>query len=537
MPSESYEPIPSRWARPALLLALAVGATLRALVFARNDSLWGDEAMLAANVCHRTVGELAGPLDYNQGAPYGFLALSRALVEAFGPSEWVLRLPALAAGLAALPLAALLAWRLLSPWGAAIAAGLFAFSPHAVAYAAEFKQYEVDLAVAAGLTLLTLRCLGDSGARKPAVRDGAESSPAQRFRAVADGGLSPEGSRTLDTLALALAGALAVWFSHPAAFVLGGAGLALVCAQPRRLGRLAGVGACWAASFAACFALILKPLAGNGYLADYWAGAFWPLPPRDLGDLAWLAHHAIAAFDLPGGFATAGFGSAGLAAFAALLGAGRLARSSRPALVLLVAPVGLALLASALGKYPFAGRFLFFALPATCVLVAAGLGEAAKRLGAGVAVALGVILAAPLLGECRSQLRQSSHAEAVRPVLARLAHDAVPGETLLANAKALPALGYYLPRTPALPQSAITLAESPSGLARQVAALPGGPVLVVLAHATPPEVAAVRALLAMRCGFAPPEAAAPGVVAVRAVLPGGGASNPVQPAGFRLSGP
>ncbi len=497
-----------RLATAALLVGLLAGAVLRVIVYARNDSLWGDEAMLAANVCRKSVGELAGPLDYNQGAPFGFLAVSRWLVEAFGGAECVLRLPALVAGLASLPLVALVARRLLSPRVAAGAMWLVALSPHAVSYCAEFKQYELDLAIAAGLTLLTLRCLAPGG------------------RTLANG------------LAAATGGALAVWLSHPAVFVLGGAGLALLGSRDgrRRLGWLAPVAGCWAASFAACFVLILKPLAGNRYLAEYWAGAFWPLPPRSVGDVAWLAHHAVAPFDLPAGFATAGFCSAGLAAFAALLGAGHLSRSNRPALVLLLAPLGLALVASALGKYPFAGRFLFFGVPAMYVLVAAGLGDAVARLGGRAALGLGLILAAPLLCECRAQLRQSSHCEDLRPVLARLGRGAVPGERLLANAKALPALGYYLPRTPGLPQTATALAESPAGLARQLSGYPAGPVLVVLSHATPSEVSVVRALLAALSGLAPSEVAAPGVVAVRAVLPGATGVNPLTQAGFRLNG-
>ena len=512
MPERSVAPDDinaGRLATAALLASLVAGAALRAAVYARNDSLWGDEAMLALNVCRKSVGELAGPLDFNQGAPFGFLAVSRWLVEAFGGAEWVLRLPALLAGLASLPLVALVARRLLPPWGAAGAAWLVALSPHAVSYSAEFKQYELDLAVAAGLTLLTLRCLAPGG------------------RTLANG------------LAAATGGALAVWLSHPSVFVLGGAGLALLCGSHdgrRRLGWLAPVAGCWAASFAACFVLILKPLAGNRYLAEYWAGAFWPLPPRSVGDVAWLMHHAVAPFDLPAGFATAGFSSAGLAAFAALLGAGHLSRSNRPALVLLLAPLGLALVASALGKYPFAGRFLFFAVPALALLVAAGVGEAARRLGGRAALGLGLILAAPLLCECRAQLRQSSHCEDLRPVLARLAGGAVPGERLLANAKALPALGYYLPRTPSLPQNATALAESPAELAGQLASLPAGPVLVVLSHATPSEIAAVRALLAAHCGSVPSEVSAPGVVAVRAVLPGAATANPLTQAGFRLNG-
>jgi hypothetical protein len=187
---------------PVVLVAacLLAGAGLRTFCYARNHSLWIDEAMLALNVVHRTPVELLEPLDLNQGAPVGYLLLSKAVVKAFGPGEYALRLVSLAAALAGMVIFTPLAYRALPLGAARIAVCLFALSPFIAGYAAEFKQYELDATVAAALIAVGL--------------------PVWR-------GTAGRGR----LIAFALAGAVAVWFSHPAAFVLGGVGSA---ARPMR---------------------------------------------------------------------------------------------------------------------------------------------------------------------------------------------------------------------------------------------------------------------------------------------------------------
>ena len=44
-----------------------------------------------------TVPEMLDPLDYNQGAPVGFLLAVKGVISAFGASEWALRLVPFAA--------------------------------------------------------------------------------------------------------------------------------------------------------------------------------------------------------------------------------------------------------------------------------------------------------------------------------------------------------------------------------------------------------------------------------------------------------
>src|SRR5207244_11823416 len=55
-------------------------------------SLWLDEALLALNIVRRPLSGMFRPLDYNQGAPVGFLLLEKLVTHAFGNGELSLRL-------------------------------------------------------------------------------------------------------------------------------------------------------------------------------------------------------------------------------------------------------------------------------------------------------------------------------------------------------------------------------------------------------------------------------------------------------------
>src|SRR5262245_56132253 len=87
-------------ARPAVTAAasraewsiVALGLALRALPWIANRSLWADEAALALNVTRRSFAGLVKPLDFDQGAPIGFLWIEKLATLAFGPGERALRL-------------------------------------------------------------------------------------------------------------------------------------------------------------------------------------------------------------------------------------------------------------------------------------------------------------------------------------------------------------------------------------------------------------------------------------------------------------
>src|SRR5207249_3884507 len=86
-----------------LLVALVVlGLAARCRQYFSTPSYWYDEAFLMTNVFEKSFVQLIGPLDHAQVAPPLFLWTLRALYVTLGPGELVMRLPAMAASVAAL---------------------------------------------------------------------------------------------------------------------------------------------------------------------------------------------------------------------------------------------------------------------------------------------------------------------------------------------------------------------------------------------------------------------------------------------------
>jgi hypothetical protein len=410
------------WPRAAVGAAWAImglGAALRLASFFSNRSLWEDEAFIALNIRGRSFAGLLSPLDLNQVAPVGFLLSEKLATRLLGPADWVLRLTPLLASLAGLPLFYAVARRVLRVPGALIGLLLFSVSIYVVYYAVEVKQYGTDVTV----TLLLLWC---------ALR--WMESRASRPR----------------KLILVGAGALALWFSHPALFILGGVGTAMLLAGPGEPGVGAGVGAasaavsrwtgskrrlkplvppdvgsalrtdsppsqvmvrsadpaksdaparwntplvvafcCWAISFAFVYFVSLRHHVDELYLLGFWAKGFAPLPTSGSA-VRWYVDAFSALFTDPVGldfsFACQVF---------AVLGGIALYRANRAALAMLTVPILFALLASLLKRYPFQGRLLLFSVPLFLLLIAAGLDallRARPQLGRGIAALLGFIL-------------------------------------------------------------------------------------------------------------------------------------------------
>lgn len=427
---------PPARSRTALLVALVLlGTGLRLIALVSDRCLWIDEAMLALNLVSRTPGQLFDKLDYNQGAPVGFLLAVKGSLAAFGEGAWAFRLVPFLASVAGLAGFAVVACRLLPTSGSALlAVGLLAVSPHLISYAAECKQYASDAAIAVGLFAVALGLLEGKGG----------------WRWVALGG----------------AGAAAVWFSHPSVFVLGGIGTALLVrglVERDRAQFLAAAGTvgAWLVSFAACYFLCLKQLGGNKYLTDYWAGHFMTLPPTGLGDLAWLVDHTIAFFTTPGGFGGELVPLGGFAAALALLGLRELARERWPVAVALIVPALLVLLASGLQKYPIGGRLMLFMAPIAVLLVARGawaVFDGLSERNAFAARALLVLLVAAPLWEATEFLKKPPRSEQLAPVLEQVRAELRPGDRVFVYYGAVPAFTFYTREQP-FPAGSITLGE------------------------------------------------------------------------------
>ncbi|MDQ7746462.1 glycosyltransferase family 39 protein [Hydrogenophaga pseudoflava] len=330
-----------------MALAVGIGWLLRGRQYLFNRSLWLDEAYLAVNFLERDLGQLLlEPLSNGQVAPLGFLALTKLLTALLGVQDWTLRLQPLAAGVLTLLAAAALARRTLSHGAAqATFVGLLALSPVLVYYSSEFKQYQNDVLATVGLLWLAARF------------------DLQRW--------------PRDGLILAVAGAFAIWWSHPSLFVLAGVGLVLWSEAIRQRQRaawlaLTGMGLLWLLAFALHHTLVMNTLAGNRHLLDFWKFAYAPLPPVSPGDWRWYLDSALALVYLAMrhvGVAHHGM----LASWFDGLNMGLLALSAAGSVALAwraprIAAIGLAVLlatlvASALHLYPLRSRPTLFLVP------------------------------------------------------------------------------------------------------------------------------------------------------------------------------
>ncbi len=329
-------PRPGRWVSFAVVLGLA----LRTYHYLRCPPVWHDEAALVVNVLRLSFAEMLGPLLHAEASPPLFLWVERAAMLAFGDSEYAIRLVPFLASCLALVLFARLARRLLGSHAAALAVGLFAVSDRLLWHASEAKPYALDVlvAVTAGWWFARTtswlpwkRCL-------PAV----------------------------------IVAPLAVWASYPGCFVCGGLILGLLPSAVRRDASWrdrTALGLLVFSVVAAFAALALGPAAvqRNGAMESCWTDHF----PD------WSRPGSVPVWAAAGTFEVARYclipvgQVAGLFAVAGMVVLWR--RGHAPLAVVLTAPVGLALVAALLHKYPYGGsRLEAFAAPAVCLLSAEG---------------------------------------------------------------------------------------------------------------------------------------------------------------------
>ncbi len=407
-------------------LIILFGTLLRLTQYLSNRSLWLDEAYLALNIVNRSFLQLLKPLDNNQGAPIGFLMLERSAVQLFGPGEYALRLFPFLCGLVSLLLFHRLARQSVTPKAVPIALGLFATSAPLVYYSSEVKQYSGDVVIA---LLLSSAAIYYASHR-----------------------LTPARAASFGLL-----GAAAIWFSHPAIFVLAGIGVSLVlfCRPEERWERARKFSIAfllWGLSLGACYLLFLRHLSANQSLLSYWNFSFPPAHLFSVAGVEWFAETFFTIFQSPVGLDLAGIG-----AFAFLVGAVAMLivpfsapfSWQRQKLFILLSPLLVTLLAAILHKYPFSGRLLLFAVPALVLVIAEGVAyvrvktrTTAPAIGACL---IGVLFFYPLLFSSYHLIRPSFREE-IKPVLSYIQAHARPGDSLYIHPDALPAFRYYAPR-------------------------------------------------------------------------------------------
>jgi hypothetical protein len=379
------------------MLVMAIGIAMRIWFYLYNRSMYRDETALALNIVGRTFGGLLKPLDNDQGAPVGFLLLEKAVVKILGNTEYTLRLVPLVASIISLPLFYWVCRKILSPGAALIALIVLAMGAKQYDYSADTKQYSMDVLATVALLLLGSYALKSKRA----------------------------------AIALAAAGAAAVWFSHPAAFVLAGVGVMLATQwlstkpRPDPIPLLIAF-AVWAGSFAANYLLVLKRLSHSAFMQTFWAqaDAFAPIP-KSIEAIVWYKEQFFEIFESP-----LAMGFVGLCALIFVLGVIELWRKNKPVAVGVIFPILLALIASALHKYPFKERLILFICPLLAIFIGAGFEYLfqGQRKAVGI-IALIFLLITPI-NKTREFIRRPWMHSDMRRVMSVVAKNQQPGDEL-----------------------------------------------------------------------------------------------------------
>jgi hypothetical protein len=402
----------------AALLAIGFGLVLRLRLLTLNLTFWLDEAMLGLNIVNRSFAGLINPLDYNQGAPLGFLWISKAAQMVLGDHDYVLRLFPFVASCASLFLLWLLARQLIKPFGMVFALLILASSRYLVSYGVQFKQYAVDVAITLLLYLLALSLLRKTCSKK-------------------------------DYLLLALFGSLSVWISHPAVFTLAGIGLLLMAVSVLKKDRPAVlsyvmVGFFWLVNFAALYLIQYRSLSANSYLTDFWSEYFMPVTISAPG---WILMRLAGLFYNPGGF------SDSIPAVLILLlffaGALSLFWNEKRWIWMFALSMLFILAASSVNKYPFGGRMAMFAIPGMLICTGEGI-ELLRRLFARVPIVgwlsalllAGFLLYNPLVYSVETAIKPKM-AENIAGTLAYLKANYRDGDIIYLHHWSIPAFRYY----------------------------------------------------------------------------------------------
>ncbi|AHM59452.1 hypothetical protein D770_05945 [Flammeovirgaceae bacterium 311] len=346
-----------------LWTVIGIGIFFRLFHYFDNRSLWIDELYLSSSLIRMNFFELAGgQLDYQQKAPLGFLWLAKLSVVLFGKKEMALRLIPLLSGIASLFVFLPVARFFLKPLGAAVAVSILALAPVLVYYSVEIKQYSTEM-------FATVLCL----------------YLYTRYY----------NRQDLKSLILwGVWGALILWFSFSAIFILAGiaVGLSLHYLLKKDWNKLF----CslipfslWLLSFGFSFYLFISSQPKAGWLVEWFRkrGGFLP-HDASLGDIiSWLFQSVYTFMEYPLGILWSAHQIKSienpvlefflkltpLVLLCWILGyAAYFRKDKRHFLMILLFPFLLTLLAVMLEKYPFFNRLRVFLAPIPILLIAHG---------------------------------------------------------------------------------------------------------------------------------------------------------------------
>lgn len=385
-------------------IIIGFGILIRLVQYLYNRSLWNDEAALALNILNRSYVNLFKPLDYEQGAPIGFLLIVKLSIQVFGNNEYALRLVPLLAAIASLFLFYQLAKRCIQRQAIPTVLTLFVSLNYLFYYATELKQYSTDVAVALLCCLMGLS-------------------------------LNSQKLNIRQMVIFSIVGAIAVWFSHPAIFVLTGVGAccSLVCLiekNSKKTIKLLTIYSVWILSFTGLYFSSLISLNSSQYLITSWKekAAF----PTSLFDINWAFTRFVKLFSNPVGFPR---DLVIVPCLMFVLGCISLLLSRRKAILLfLMSPIIITFFASYLEKYPFRSRLVLFLAPFIILVVAEGIEYFRRRTWFKYNFLIGNIVMGMLLilpvADASSRIVNPFTKEEIKPVISYVKSHQQPEDIL-----------------------------------------------------------------------------------------------------------
>jgi hypothetical protein len=200
-------------------------------------------------------------------------------------------------------------------------------------------------------------------------------------------------------------------------------------------------------SFGIQYYVSLQGLAADEYLHFYWSKAFAPMPPWN--NKRWFFNTYLSMMDL--GLSTEDVAIYLVPVLTVIGGVSLFIRKRNIALILTLT-VLMALVASALQKYPLKGRFMLFLLPLFLLVITEGLGriyELTAKKNRALALIVSALPALWLLyfpviityGEARFSYPNAG----IRPVIQYLAKNKLPTDIIYVYQSADPTFNYYAP--------------------------------------------------------------------------------------------
>jgi hypothetical protein len=352
-------PRPRHWSDWLLVWVVGAACGTRVLQWFTGYLLGNDDIALMYSVRTLPFRRLFGLLILNQGAPPGWIASERVVVELLGTGDRAVRILPMLFGCASVVAVAWLARMTLSRFAAVAAVVLFGCAPLAIQYSWQVKPYSADMAAAAVLLAVAVWVL---------------RQPRWSYR---------------HGMAWWLAAAVAAAFSFPSMFVTATSAAVLVLDRLLRGARgrswtdrfRVGSGrvrarcaecvrfcvpvVAWLAVVALDYVVQLRYLKGSQNSHPLWIGAFGP-EDGSLGDqVSW-------SWSILNLFVASMFGATAtsVAVVLVVLGAVALWWRVRAVAVLLAAPIVAALLVAIAQLYPLAQRMALWLLPSAVVLLA-----------------------------------------------------------------------------------------------------------------------------------------------------------------------